>query len=172
MSQPPVVAAPHLPWYGLRTKSNCEKLASAVLESKGYEQYLPLYRGRKRRWDRVVETQQPLFPGYVFCRFDAKQRLPIITTSGVVSIVGFGSEPAAIADHEVEAIQTVLHSGLPAEPCPFLREGQRVRINRGALENVEGVLLKKKTEWRMVVSVTMLQRSISVEIDRDWISTI
>ncbi len=159
-----------LPWYGVRTKSNHEKVAAVVLENKGYEQFLPTYRCRRRWSDRVVETNQPLFPGYVFCRFDAKRRLPIIMTPGVISVVGYGKEPAPIADSEIEAIQAVRRSGLAAEPCPYLREGERVRVNRGALEGVEGILLNKKSEWRMVVSITMLQRSLSVEIDRDWIS--
>lgn len=160
------------PWYGVRTRSNCERLAAVGLENKGYQQYLPAYRNRRRWSDRVVETEQPLFPGYVFCRFDARKRLPVVTTPGVVSVVGFGNEPAPIEDSEIEAVQTILRSGLAAEPCPFLREGQRIRINRGSLENLEGILLKKKSEWRMIVSVSMLQRSISVEIDREWITTI
>lgn len=147
-------------------------MAVIALKGKDFEPYLPVYRLRRRWSDRIVETAQPLFPGYVFCRFDARQRLPIITTPGVVSIIGFGNEPAPIPDSEIEAIETILRSGLATEPCPFLREGQRIRINRGSLENVEGILLKKKNEWRMIVSVTMLQRSISVEIDREWITTI
>ena len=163
--------SPHLPWYGIRTKSNHEKLAAVGLESKGYERYLPLYK-RRRRWsDRVVETDQPLFPGYLFCRFDVNQRLPIVTTPGVVSVVGCGKEPAPIAESEINAIQAVLRSGLAAQPCPFLREGQRIRVNSGSLEGLKGILLKRKSEWRMVVSVTMLQRSVSVEIDRECIAT-
>ncbi len=158
------------PWYGVRTKSNHEKVASSVLQGKGYQQYLPVYRSRKRWSDRIVETEMPLFPGYVFCRFDAKQRLPVISTPGVVAIVGFGSDPAPIADTEIEAIQAILASGLSAQPCDFLREGQRIRVARGSLEGLEGILLKKKSEWRMVVSISMLQRSISVEIDREWIT--
>jgi transcription antitermination factor NusG len=166
------VESPRQPWYGVRTKSNQERLAAAVLESKGYEQYLPVYRSRRRWSDRVVEKDQPLFPGYVFCRFDAKKPLPIVSSPGVVSVVGFGKEPAPISDTEIEAVQTLLHSGLATEPCPFLHEGQRIRVKRGSLEGLEGILLKKKTDWRMVVSVTMLQRSVAVEIDREWITTI
>lgn len=161
-----------LPWYGIRTKSNCENVAATVLEAKGYESYLPSYRVRRRWSDRTVETTLPLFPGYVFCRFDARHRLPIVTTPGVASIVGFGNEPAPIAEAEIHAVQLILQSGLAAEPSPFLREGQRVRIKRGALTGVEGILLKKKSEWRMVVSVTMLQRSISVEVDREWVAAL
>jgi transcription antitermination factor NusG len=162
--------ANHLPWYGVRTMSNCEKVASAVLKGKGYEQYLPLHRVRRRRSDRVVQTESPLFPGYVFCRFDAARRLPIMTTPGVVSILGFGKTPVPVPDSEIEAIQAIVRSGMAAEPCPFLQEGQGIRVQRGSLEGLEGILLKKKTEWRMVVSLTMLQRSLSVEIDRDSIT--
>ncbi|HZQ56114.1 MAG TPA: UpxY family transcription antiterminator [Bryobacteraceae bacterium] len=158
------------PWYAVRTRANHEKTASTVLEAKGYQPYLPTYKVRRRWSDRVVETLLPLFPGYVFCRFDAKLRSPIITTPGVVSVVGFGADPAPIPDNEIVAIETALRSGLSAEPYAFLSEGQRVRVTRGSLEGVEGVLIKKKNDWRLVISVTMLQRSLSVEIDREWLS--
>ncbi|MBV8552121.1 MAG: UpxY family transcription antiterminator [Acidobacteriaceae bacterium] len=160
------------PWYAIRTRSNQENVAALVLEGKGYEYYLPKYRARRRWSDRVVIAELPLFPGYVFCRFDVKQRLPILTTPGVVSIVGFGNEPVAIAESEIADIQAVLTSGLAAEPCPFLREGQRVRVKYGSLAGLEGILLKKKTDWRIIISVTMLQRSIAVEIDSDSITPI
>ena len=161
-----------LRWYAVTTRPNHEKVASTVLESKGYEQYLPFYRSRRQWSDRVVETDRPLFPRYVFCRFDAKQALNVLTTPCVLSVLGFGNGPAPILDTEIEAIRAVLGSGLAADPCGFLNEGQRIRINRGSLEGVEGILIKKKTEWRMVISVTMLQRSIAVEIDHAWIDAI
>jgi transcription antitermination factor NusG len=145
-------------------------MSATVLAAKGYDPYLPTYRVRRRWSDRVVVSELPVFPGYVFCRFDVKKRLPILTTPGVVSLVGFGTEPAAISDSEIEAIQTVLASGLTAAPHPFLKEGQRIRVKSGALQGLEGILLKQKTEWRMVISVIMLQRSIAVEIDREWIA--
>ncbi|MFL6463541.1 MAG: transcription termination/antitermination protein NusG [Bryobacteraceae bacterium] len=157
-----------LPWYGLRTKSKHEYVAAKALEGQGYESYLPLHR-RRRQWsDRVVESEQPLFPGYVFCRFNAQQRMPILATLGIVSIVGFGNGPVAIADLEIEAVQTLLRSGAVAQTCPFICDGERVRIDRGALEGLEGILLQNKNEWRVVISVTMLQRSIAVEVDREW----
>src|ERR1700684_3837300 len=90
---------PH-PWYAIRTRSNHEKVAAMLLGGKGYEQYLPVYQVHRRRFESVIESEHPLFPGYVFCRFDVKTRLPILMTTGVVSIVGFGGEPAAIPDHE------------------------------------------------------------------------
>jgi len=161
------------PWYGIRTLSNHERVAAIVLSGKGYDPYLPLYRLRRhRRADVVLESEHPLFPGYVFCRFDAMKRLPILMTTGVISVLGFGKEPAAIPDEEIEAVKAVLRSGLPAEPCAYLREGQRVRVTNGSLDGVEGILVKKKNQYRMVVSVTMLQRSISVEIDGDRLAAV
>lgn len=158
------------PWYAVRTRSNQERLVAAVLDSKGYENYLPVYRCRRRWSDRVVTTEVPLFPGYVFCRFDYKQRLPIMTTIGVVSIIGCGSEPAPIPEVEIQAIEQILESGLRTEPHPFLRIGQKVRISRGGLKDIEGILIQKKSEWRLIVSVNILQRSVSVEVDTSYIS--
>jgi len=156
------------PWYAVRTRSNFEKIASVALENKGLKPYLPTYRDKRRWSDRVVVSDTPLFRGYVFCRFNPLHRLPVLTTTGVISIVGCGNEPAPINDCEIEAIQLILRSGLATEPCPFLKEGQTVRVTRGALAGVEGILTKKKSDFRLVISVTMLQRSISVEIDREW----
>jgi len=161
-----------LPWFALRTRSNFEKLAATALENKGLTPYLPTYKNRRRWSDRVVVSDSPLFQGYVFCRFDPLNRLPVLTTTGVISIVGCGTEPAAIDDQEIESIDAILRSGLATEPCPFLREGQRVRVRRGSLAGVEGMLTKKKSDFRLVISVTMLQRSISVEIDREWIEVL
>jgi transcription antitermination factor NusG len=172
--QPPVLpnAETSLPWFALRTRSNFEKVAAIALENKGLVPYLPTYRNRRRWSDRVVVADTPLFQGYVFCRFDPLNRLPVLTTTGVISIVGCGTEPAPIDDSEIDAIEAILRSGLATEPCPFLREGQRVRVKRGSLIGVEGILTKKKSDFRLVISVSMLQRSIAVEIDRDWIEVV
>ena len=93
-------------------------------------------------------------------------------TAGVISVLGFGKEPAAIPDEEIEAVRAVLRSELLVEPCAWLREGQRVRVTNGSLDGVEGILVKRKNQFRMVISVTMLQRSISVEIDGDRLAAI
>jgi transcription antitermination factor NusG len=156
------------PWYGIRTRSNYEKVVASILRSKDYDPYLPLYKLQRRRTDPRREVEHPLFPGYVFCRFDVKIRLPILITSGVIAILGFGKEPVPIRDEEIEAVKAVLRSGLPAEPCAYIREGQRVRVKDGSsLDGVDGILVKKKNQYRMIVSVSMLQRSISIEIDGD-----
>jgi transcription antitermination factor NusG len=168
---PEIVDGP-LPWFAVRTRSNFERITATALENKGLVPYLPTYRSRRRWSDRTVIAEKPMFQGYVFCRFDPLNRLPILTTTGVISIVGCGTEPAPIDDQEIEAIQAILRSGLATEPCPFLKEGQKIRITRGALEGIEGILTKKKSDFRLVISVTMLQRSIAVEIDHDWIEPI
>jgi transcriptional antiterminator NusG len=168
----PESLAEQFPWFGIRTRSNHERVAATLLKGKGYEPYLPLYRLRRIRTDVKFESEYPLFPGYVFCRFDVKKRLPILMTTGVISVLGFGKEPAAIPDEEIEAVRAVLGSGFPAEPCAYLREGQRVRVTHGSLDGVEGILIKKKSQFRMVISVTMLQRSMSVEIDGERLAAI
>ncbi len=161
-----------LPWYALRVKSNFEKAAKASLEGKGYEVYAPFY-SRRRRWsDRDHLTESPLFPGYVFARFDARERLPLLITPGVVHVVPPNRVPIEVDDEELRAVQVILRSGLPVEPHRFLNVGQRVMIERGALSGIEGILLEVKKAYRLVVSVTLLNRSVSVEIDRDWVRAV
>lgn len=159
-------------WYGVRTKSNSEKLTADLVGAKGYEAYLPLYRVRKRWSDRVVEKELPLFPGYLFCRLDPHQRLPILMTPGVVSIISSGKIPIPIPQVEIAAIRTAIESGFLVMPCPYLTEGQRVQVREGPLEGVEGILVRKKNELRIVLSVEMLQRSVSMEIDRESVVAI
>jgi transcription antitermination factor NusG len=159
-------------WFALQVRSQHEKIVASTLQDKGYEEFLPLYQTRHKWSDRLKQLEAPLFPGYVFCRFDVQKRLPILVTPGVLCIVGFGKIPCPIDDSELVALQSVVKSGLPAEPCPFLKIGQRVRIEQGSLEGVEGILLAPKSSYRLVVSVTLLQRSVAVEIDRDWVTPI
>ena len=155
-------------WYGIRTKSRFEKVTAASLAYKGYEPYLPCYRRRQRWSDRTTEIEAPLFPRYVSCRFDPTRRLPILTTPGVVCVVGIGRAPAPIPDHEIAAIETALKSGLFSEPCSCLPAGQPIRIEEGALTGLEGLVVKSRKRVCLIVSVTLLQRSVSVEIDREW----
>jgi transcription antitermination factor NusG len=154
-------------WFALRSKARLEKLVAASLRSKGYEEFLPLYHCRRPWSDRIKVQELPLFPGYVFCRFDMHNRLPILLTPGVLLIVGCGRTPLPVEDSEIAALQSIVNSRLKAEPWPYLRIGQRVRIERGSLEGVEGILLATKPQ-RLVVSVTILQRSVSLEVDETW----
>jgi transcription antitermination factor NusG len=144
-------------------------IAAATLRGKGYEEFLPLYRSRRRWSDRFKELELPLFPGYLFCRCDVTDRLmPILTTPGVIGIVGAGKTPVPIDEEEIEAIRAILRSGLAALPWPFLTIGSRVYIERGPLAGLEGIITNADKVYRLIVSVNLLQRSVAVEIDRDW----
>jgi transcription antitermination factor NusG len=155
------------PWFAMTVKLNREKSVAQCLRYKGLEDYLPLYKARRQWSDRVQSVELPLFPGYIFCRFDYHRRLPVLTTPGVNSIVGFGGDPAPVSESEIDDIKMILASGLPARPWPFIRVGQRVRIERGSLAGLEGILLREKGAVHVVVSVELLSRSVAVEIDRD-----
>ena len=159
---------PH-PWYALRVRSNFESLVSLSLRGKGYDEFLPVYRSSHRWSDRVKEIDLPLFPGYLFCRFDVHDRLlPILTTPGVIAIVGAGRTPIPVSQEEIAAVETIVRSGLPAQPWPCLTVGSRVVIERGPLAGVEGIALNVDKKYRLVVSVPLLQRSVAVEIEREW----
>lgn len=156
-------------WYAIRVRSKFEQGVAASLTGKGYEKYLPLYRSRRQWSDRMKDLDLPLFPGYLFCRFDVQVRLPILTIPGVVSIVGTGKTPIAVPDQEIEMIQTMVSSGLMLRPWPQLAVGSRIVIEKGPLQGVEGVTVDIKRKHHLIVSVPLLQRSVAVEIDREWV---
>lgn len=159
-------------WYALRVRSNREKVVQSALRGKGYTEFLPLYRQVSRWSDRTRQIERPLFPGYVFGRFDVNHRLPILTISGVAQIVGSGSTPLAVDDDELQAIKCFVASGLPVEPWPYLREGQPVLVERGPLAGLEGILLRSKGQDNLVVSLSLLQRSVAVEVGRECLRPI
>jgi transcription antitermination factor NusG len=163
------IARPLLAWYALRVRSNFEWAVNAVLTGKEYEAFLPTYRTRRRWSDRTKEVDAPLFRGYTFCRFDATRRLPILTTPGVVSIIGSSAGPIEVDEREIASVRAMVASGVLVGPWPFLREGQYVAVERGPLTGVEGIIISFKGQYRLVVSVSLLQRSVAVEIDRDWV---
>ena len=155
-------------WYAIRVRSKFENAAFAGLTGRGYEAFLPLCRSRRRWSDRVKELDLPLFPGYLFCRFDAQDRLlPILTAPGVVAIVGVGKIPVSIDEREIADIRAILRSGLAAHACPYVGVGSRVRIEEGPLAGLEGFVTNTDKVLRLIVSVNLLQRSVAVEIDRD-----
>jgi transcriptional antiterminator NusG len=156
-------------WYALQTRSNYENLIANLLQAKGYEQYVPFSSVRRQWSDRLVTADIPLFPRYAFCRFDILNRLPVLITPGVLTIVSFGGHPAPIPDEEIAALRAVQASGTHARPCPFLNEGQRIRIKSGPLKGLDGILLKRKKDCAMVFSITILQRSVSIELAAEWI---
>jgi len=157
------------PWYAVRVKPRHEKSVASVLHNKGFEEFLPLYRARHRWSDRRVDVQLPLFPGYLFCRPAAGNWLPILTTPGVLGMVGIGRRPVAVEDHEIEAIHVILRSGLAARPWPLPGVGERVVIEEGPLAGLEGVLIAVRKSHRLVVSVNLLRRAVAVEINHTWV---
>jgi transcription antitermination factor NusG len=157
------------PWFAVRVRSNHERIAAAHLRERGYEEFSPAWKTERRWSDRTKEVDQFLFPGYVFCRLNPSDRLPVLTAPGVVDLVGFGKIPAPVPDHEIENVRRMVQSGLFVMPWPFLELGHRVLIERGPLAGMEGILDEVKGKCRLVVSVQLLQRSVSAEINRDWI---
>jgi transcription antitermination factor NusG len=156
-------------WFALWVKSNREKIVAEAATRKGYENFLPLYRSRRRWSDRYRDIDLPLFPGYVFCRLDVRKRLPLLTIPSVVQIVGIGKVPIPVDDDEIAAIRTLVWSGLSLQPWPLLEAGHRVRIAEGPLRNVEGIVIEIKGSYRLIVSITLLQRSVAVAINRSWV---
>ena len=139
--------------------------ALQALSAKGLDAYAPVYWTARRWSDRIKKLQLPLFPGYVFCRFDAIERTPVLRTPGIRSIVSFGNELSPIPDSEIVAIQQMLASNYPIEPCQYVRVGQRVQIGEGPLAGIEGILVHCRNTTRVVVSVELLQRSVAVEVN-------
>ncbi len=160
------------PWFALRVRSNHERITGAHLRDRGYEEFAPSYKIEKRWSDRAKLIDQFLFPGYVFCRFNPNDRLPILTAPGVVEVVGFGKVPEHVPETEIDRVRRMVESGLLVTPCPYVQVGQSVLIERGPLSGLEGILLEVKGTLRLVVSINLLQRSVSAEVDRDSIRSI
>ncbi len=152
-------------WYALQVRSRHERVVAEYLSGLDYEWFLPVCKDRKRWSDRIKQVELPLFPGYLFCRFDAQYRLPILKTPGVVQIVGYNRQPVPVDEAEIAAIQTLVFSGVPNQPCSFVEIGDRVKIGSGPLRGLEGILVESRGRHKFVLSVSLLQRSVAVEID-------
>lgn len=159
-------------WFALQVRTRWESSAAVVLSGKGYETFLPTYKAEKKRRGGFKEVTAPLFPGYVFCRFNPQKRLPILVTPGVISVVGRGRIPLPLADTEILAIQSVIANGIHAEPWPFLEIGQTVRIDQEPLMGLEGILISFRGSHRIVLSVSLLRRSVALEVDRSYVTPI
>ena len=157
------------PWYAVRVRSHHERIASTVIESKGFECFLPLYKARRRWSDRIKELDLPLFPGYVFCSFEPAQHGLVVSSPGVASVVKFGLELAPVAPDELESVELLIKSRLDLMPWPRIECGERVCIEEGPLKGLEGVVVRHRSDLRLVVSVMLLQRSVSVEVDHRWL---
>jgi len=157
-------------WYALYVRSRHEKTVENSLRGKGYSVFSPSYRTKRKRVDRIAEIEIALFPGYVFCQFDSNKRLPILMTPGVVGVVGRGSRPEPVDEIEIASMRTLALSGRSVQPWPFLESGQRIWLHSGPLAGAEGIFLRVKDEDRLVVSITLLQRAVSVVIEKDAVA--
>lgn len=159
-------------WYALRVWSRKESAVSAHLQSLGCECFLPTYKSQRQWSDRVKELEQPLFPGYLFSRFDFQSRRQLVMAPGVIQIVGNGRVPLAVAEIEIERLQVAVASDAARQPWPYIEVGEPVRVNHGSLRGVEGILINFKGSHRVVLSVSLLQRSVAVEVDLSWVTAV
>jgi transcription antitermination factor NusG len=157
-------------WYALQVRSRWESGTAGLLRSKSLETLFPTYMTKHKWSDRFKAVEMPLFPGYVFCRFDVHNRLPVLITPGVISVVGRGKTPVAVDDSEMLSIQAAIQSGIHMEPWPYVEIGERVRIDGEVMDGMEGILTSFKGRHRVVISVTLLRRAVALEIDRSRIT--
>ena len=152
-------------WYAIWTRSRHEQVVRTQLDEKQVAAFLPTMTRWSRWKDRKKQIDVPLFPGYVFARFDPGERLAVLKCSGVVSIVSFNGEPAPVPDHEIESIRTLVASTLPYDPCPTIKTGTLVEVSHGPLKGVVGRLTRKGSQARLVLSVDLIGLAVSVQVD-------
>lgn len=153
------------PWWALYTRHQHEKTVAEMLTAKGFDVFLPVYDSIRRWKDRRKVLSLPLFPCYVFVRGQLDRRLQVVSTPGVHMLLTRGEQIAVIPEEEIGAIRRAVEGSFRVEPHPFLKVGERVRVTRGSLTGVEGILVRKKNLYRLVLSVDMLAQSVGVEVD-------
>jgi len=161
---------PH--WYAVYTCANHERRVADQLAYLGVEHFLPQYESVRRWRDRKVRLQLPLFPGYVFVQLALRDRLRVLQVPGVVRLVGFDGRPVPMPDGDVTRIREFLDRGFRAEPHPYLTVGKRVRVNSGPLAGMEGILLRRKGKFRVVISIELVQRAVAVDVDAADVETL
>jgi transcription antitermination factor NusG len=152
-------------WYAAYTRAHHEKKVAEHLAGRAIEHYLPLYRSIRRWKDRRVTLSLPLFPSYVFVRLASRDRSLVFQIPGVVRLLGNNGAPSALPDGEIEALRDGLNQSITAEPHPYLQAGRRVQIKSGPLRGIEGIVVRRKGNLRLVVSIDLLMRSIIVDVD-------
>jgi transcription antitermination factor NusG len=151
-------------WYAAYTCANHEKRVAQQLGERNVEHFLPLYETVRRWRDRRVRLQLPLFPCYLFVRVPLRDQIRVLQVSSVVRLVGFGEHPIALAENEIETLRKGLDSRW-ARPHPYLSRGKRLRVKSGPLTGMEGILLRRKGSFRVVLSIDLIKSSVAVEVD-------
>jgi transcription antitermination factor NusG len=159
-------------WFALSVTVRHEKIVSELLRNKGFETFLPLYKRRHQYDRRFREFELPLFPGYLFCQTSLSTRLPIMTTPGVIRIVGAGRTPIPVDNTEIWSLKKAVEAGVAVSPHHFWKSGQIGRVSTGALAGVEGVVVKSKQSLRLILCVTLLQRAVMLEIDSSCVTLV
>jgi transcription antitermination factor NusG len=152
-------------WYAAYTRANHEKSASKQLDKRSVESFVPTFESVRKWKDRSKRLELPLFPGYVFVRVAIENRLNVLVVPGIVRLVGFDKRPVALANEEIETLRMIVKRRIPAAPHPFLTTGCKVRITRGPLVGMQGVLLRTKGRVRLLLSIDLIRQSATVEVD-------
>ena len=152
-------------WYAIHTRSRHEKVVRDQFLAKGITHLLPLHRKRSVWKDRIKMVEVPLFTGYIFGQFALQDKLQVLQTVGVVRMVGLNGIPEPVPEDQIEVIRRLVEQQLPYSPHPYLKEGMRVRIKRGPLSGAEGILLERRRNYRFIISVDLIQKSVAVDID-------
>jgi len=152
-------------WYAVSVRPRHEKLVTRHLQHRGLNCFLPLYRSVRRWRDRRKELDMALFPGYVFVNLNARDRLGVLRAPGVLRFVTFQGQPATVPESEIRALESSLSAGLRPQPHPYLRQGKKVRVKSGPLMNAEGIMVRRKEGFRLVLSVELVMRSVMLEVD-------
>lgn len=152
-------------WYAVCVRPRYEKLATRHIEHQGVNCFLPVYRSVRRWKDRRKELDMALFPGYVFVNLDPRDRLGVLRAPGVMRFVTFQGHPAAVPDSEIRALESSMSAGLRPQPSPYLRQGRKVRVKRGPLVGAEGIMIRRKERFRLVLSIDLIMRSVMFEVD-------
>jgi transcription antitermination factor NusG len=158
------VTCPGIPWYAAYTCPRHEKYVAQQLVQRHIGSFLPLYSSVRRWKDRRKRLDLPLFPGYVFVQMTERNRLDILRLPGVVQLVSFQGKPAEIAPVEIEALRRGTTGSVVVHPHPYLKEGRRVRIVNGPMTGTEGIFVRRKHQTRLVISISLIQRSVAMEV--------
>jgi transcription antitermination factor NusG len=159
-------------WYAAYTSPRHEKKVALQMDGNQIQHFLPLYASLRRWKDRRKQLDLPLFPGYIFVRMALKDRLQVLQLPGVVQLISFGGKPAVLPDAEIEALTKGLAGGCQVQPHPYLKVGRRVRVHSGPMSGVEGILIRRKEKFRVVLSIHLIQRSVAVEVDENEVEPI
>jgi transcription antitermination factor NusG len=152
-------------WFALWTRSRHEAVVRQQLAGKGFDAFLPTITRWSRWKDRRKRVDWPLFPGYCFVRMDPMNALPVLSCTGVVTLVSFEGRPAPIPEREIESVRTLVESELRFDPCPLLQEGDSVEVVRGPLRGIVGRLVRKGAHARLILSVGLIGQGVTVDVD-------